>query len=177
MKDNKATTPLEVAMKKAREGVVLAQKEADAGAARMSVFRLYLAADELALIVEEVDRLRGLPRPTDLPDDVEALKRIIVGLDVEIAGAMADLAAVRASYQARETEWREGRVRLDPSEQIDPLVALEAAERALLVAGGWRPAAREGHWLDAMQATWPRASAVVLERERVARLATKAGAS
>lgn len=43
----------------------------------------------------EVERLRGVPRPEDLPDDPEALKSIIRGLDVEICGAMADLAAMK----------------------------------------------------------------------------------
>ena len=120
MKGNKATTPLEAAMKRAREGVVLAQKEAEGGRCE----------------------------------------------DVEDPGATLE-DETRAALDLRRAL----------GEPTDPLAALEAAERALLVAGGWRPAAREGHWLDAMQATWPRASAVVLERERVARLATKAGAS
>lgn len=43
----------------------------------------------------EVEKLRGVPRPEDLPDDPEALKSIIRGLDVEIYGAMADRAAMK----------------------------------------------------------------------------------
>ncbi len=35
-------------------------------------------------------RLRGIPRPADLPDDPEALRAIVRGLDVEIAGAVGE---------------------------------------------------------------------------------------
>lgn len=48
-----------------------------------------------------VEPLAGIPRPEELPDDVGALKAIVRGLDLEIAGAMADVEAARARENAR----------------------------------------------------------------------------
>lgn len=53
-------------------------------------------ADRIKALGAELTYLRGLPRSEPLPDDPERLKAMIRWLDVEIIGAMDDLAKERA---------------------------------------------------------------------------------
>lgn len=116
MKGNKATTPLEAAMKRAREGVVLAQKEAEGGRCE----------------------------------------------DVEDPGATLE-DETRAALDLRRAL----------GEPTDPLAALEGAERALLVAGGWRRL-RGDMWAHDAHGEEHEGCAVIIERPR---RAAKTGAS
>lgn len=54
--------------------------------------------------------------------------------------------------------------------RLSPLEAFEAALAALLLAGGWRQDSRLGFWNDPIDGcTWPAASAVEIERDRLVR--------
>ena len=60
--------------------------------------------------------------------------------------------------------------------QGDPFAALEAAERRLLEAGGWRPGPRPGIWTDPHGGNCSQADAVYSERLDIStRLAAKGG--
>ena len=47
------------------------------------------------------------------------------------------------------------------------LAALEGAEVVLLSGAGWKPAEREGHWVDLDGCAWPTASAVAQVRAKL----------
>ncbi len=57
------------------------------------------ASVDIPALCREVRVLRGIPRPVDLPDDVESLKRIIRGMDVEVSGAIADYDKARLDLE------------------------------------------------------------------------------
>ena len=63
----------------------------------------------------------------------------------------------------------------DGAPPADPLAALEAAERRLLEAGGWKPGPRPGIWADPCGGNCSMSDALYVERNR-RRLAAKGGA-
>jgi len=121
---------------------------------------------------------RHMARAADLERELANLRRTVnEGIEIthdqaikidaqkaEIERLTAELAGVRASYQARETEWRERRVVLDPSERPPADASLEARAKIAMLAhdasppavfgGPWENAAPECHaaWIAVVRA-------------------------
>ena len=74
----------------------------------------------------ELARLRGIPRPADLPDDVELLKNIIHHMDVEIVGVVADYDGARAEIKRLRATDAAVMPIGEAMKEIDRLRAIEA---------------------------------------------------